>query len=534
MITFVLFFVSVSVYAKSPIAKMCYEASVIGGILGPWSAQIFQGITLLPPPATPVANIGFSQITINESPFFEVCRLMQRLDKMEGSQKIFAVADFANKMSGNQYNEGLNLTKDIFGVADSLYTANKKGNLKSDLLSKRRAVQINRVLGNINQYYKSNNDDSIEALNTRGQQEIQLRKIARTTKRRSELQNYLRCPKKVPIDKKKALAYQDVMYQNQYYIDQFTADIKYLDSQLIDMGIEMSSTEKEYVDYLKLYKKAYAEGVVYRSQFSRKNYNQTVTAKNGKSQETKLVKKIQKITVRTNPSYFQVFKAAYTSKWKNYTKASLAIDHSFKGALTRGSAKVDDQWTDKIFECREHKFAYALSRSGNYQGLSDPRLRADARARKKACLSNSNNYQFENIFNRFVVELQRIMFLKKTYQADLWSRESEVFGTMRNVSYTQVEFQNTMMPNESVRCSEKLNSAQITEATAELNAINAENREMLLNNKIQIGMRHDAKISAQRRRLEESRRRRVLERQRSQRRTEAQDQIIGMPTTSGY
>lgn len=509
--------------------RICNSSARIGQMLAPWTSQIVTGIANTPLGPTPV--IGVSQIIATASPFFELCRLYQRMKTLELREAILAAAEITNEVFNNAYTAEMNLLRDSFDIYSNTNNILNHKDPKSKLFTQQYARRLNRFVGSVNTYTEARGGSRIEALNSRQQQERSMRLLVKQASKISKFKSFLKCPKENPINPQVEASYAVDSRRLYDLINQFQADEVYLTAKIRDMGIKINSYQKDLEDYLVEVSGLVVEGVKFNARF-REYTEETSFINEEKEESTKdITKTYQVITILQSPELFDKFKEKHGGSWRAYARLNVATSGSVKGILSRGSKRVDDEWSDLFFECRRHRFEYELRRSGNWNELQDDMFDRMVNDRVQTCKKGQSLNQVENILTYFVDQLKLALTLRKQYQAELWTLDSFAFGQVRNINYTPEEFNKTSIPDEQVVCSEKLNNGQLLMVQAELAQLNSESREEVSNIYFERLALKNAERSRQERAEKESARRRLLQAERERRRKVDYSNFVTFPDT---
>lgn len=509
--------------------RICTSTSQIQSFLAPWTSQIVSGV--MATPAGPVPVAGVSQILLTSSPWYDLCKLYLKMKSLGFREITLETAELLNEMTGNNFNAEMNLMRGTFDLYETTYDALSTKNPRAKLLSKRYARKLNRFIGGVNDYSEERFGENIEILNKPQEQERQLRVLSRMGSKLSKYNSYLRCPKGEPVDETLSPTYDEDSKTLTQYIRFYEADVSYLMRKFRDMGLKMSNDESDYTEFLKALMIIRNNGVKYKSEFIDYKKATKVKQSDGTFKDGEVDKKYQAISIISSPNVFSEFKEKYSFSWRGYAAAAFSTSGDADRALTLGSRRTDDEFTDLWFECRAHKFEIQLRRTTEYDEYSNDQFKKLVEEKVKSCREGKNPNQAiaENIFDHFVDEFQNAITSMKRYQASLWTLDSLTFGQMRNITYTEEEFRETSVPSEEVTCSESLNIAQLKLAQAELAALNNQSREELSRlyfEKLQIVKN---KADKERRAEEEAERRRAIEAERKRRRAVDYNQYVKFP-----
>ncbi|MCP4914665.1 MAG: hypothetical protein GY909_16230 [Oligoflexia bacterium] len=475
---FIFFIFSIGIYAQNStdtkFDKLCNNVEKIGAVAGPWLTTTYNTITITP--AGPITGVAFSQFQ-NRSPFLEFCALYQRMKTLESKEKIFAMAEFANKATNNRWNKHLDFARSTDDIFETVLEISSSKDPKAGFLATNFHRKLSRYTSEATEYSNSTFNTNLEFFKSRSEKTRTMRRLVRTSKQVAIINDRLRCNKNERPNNDDKINYQKDIEDNSILFEEAKADVDYIFSQFENMSYEFFTSEGPMKKYLQELYNLRASGVKYKSELriTKKKTNKV------KDKEEEVDYHYQVFSTTKHVELFNRFKEQYNPYWQGVVNVNSVA--RTRGLLDSPGLRYENRFRDLRFECRSHKFKYELI-TGKHKNTprDNPELLAEIEQKVKNCKEGKmGKGEKKDLFSFYVDEFYKSLSKMKDLQAQIWSVESFYFGTMRNVENTNVVKGDLVIPSEQVVCSEKLNMAQLKQVQARALSLNLEMREELLN-----------------------------------------------------
>lgn len=368
----------------------------------------------------------------NTSVLVDYCQFLTGLKHMGLQGEINMAANIANKMSGDQFNKEINLTRDLFDMSSSVVDLEKGGQKKGVWQSAATHRRLVRTM-------KSSADYAGVDMKTRSEKQADMARLARISYQRSVLKETVKCPAP-PADNEDWNRVQEkevIPLENQVEI--LEEYIKGYQLALLEMGRKFVSSN-EYDKYVKD-----LENVVYRSnsmsaEFRDKSVETTKlqkvaadpnpedpTAKRTEEVKSKINQKYQVFTPRANLAFKNEFLKKYNTLWNYYVKGTAYT--TTRGILNGPTKRVEDEFKDFSILCNRGKYAEQFDRQDSDYSNKVHNAMAECKKTSTASIEASGG-----LFQYYVDAIVQRDGMMKMNLAKLWSLESEYLGYTRIVT----------------------------------------------------------------------------------------------------
>ena len=496
------------------IAKVCANYEKVSNIMIPYTEQAWPGVSVTP--TGPVPTITYFTLAARQ-PIVDFCSFIMQLKKLSSGEAIFATANYANKLTGNQHTEKINFLRDTYDLGTALNSFSQGDGDVSEAHSLHR--RINAYLRTAD---KTINGEDANTFESRQERERKMSLIIRSSNKIAIFKEAINCPRpKIEEGEKNMKLYNDEIVPLYPLIDEAKDEVAYFFAQLQYLGTLISPTYEAHQEYQKKLYNIYGNGVTFKRSAPRK--------KSVKSAGSGDPLKRTKITyynysASVNPSLFSNFVRDYADDWDLYITFQIRA----KGLLTNPKSVAARQFRDRSFECRRNKIEWEVRKSNpiyRYEQTGSAKFDSEVESRIKECREGKviNEKSIANLFTHYVNELKNSMANFKSLQSRVWNYESEYLGVNRNLTEGIASTDMGEITREEVKCEDNLN---ITEQTALKNRITAETLEMRAMMAEEITKKTivmESEESLKTNELEKARRESMIRREENSRRSDGKD-----------
>lgn len=466
---FLAILLSFSSVAFGDISEVCQNYEKVGNMVIPYAEQFWIGTSATP--AGPVPTVtNFALVT--RSPITDFCAMVIQFKRLDETGKTYLLAEYANKLSGDQYSKEINMVRSTHDMGEALSNVNKPG---------RKLDQSTSFHRRLNSYLKEGdefiNGDKAKTFENKSQRERKMTQLVRSSNQIALIEENTRCPKPEMAEEDKNIKYyQEEILPLSNLIDEQKSEIAYFVSQLQRMGIKISVSYEDNELFQKALYEALNTGVIIRrSQPKTKKITQWVDGKKTLADTT-----YYDYYIAENPKKFSAISTKYYSYWRNYTIGAMETRGLFNGP----SAQAEKEFRDLSFECRRSKIEWRIR-------MSDPTLeteqagsgRFEAAVEKKVedCKKGAkiNKSGVENLLTRYVQALKDALLIKARLDAKTWSYESEFQGIHMKIAITEQASDIGDITQQKITCENTLSLSDSKSLLVKLKNTSVETRAQI-------------------------------------------------------
>lgn len=438
-------------------------------------------------PVTGVPGIAMGVLQ-RSNVILDFCDFLTRLQQMDTTDKIFAAADYGNKLMGNKFDDQIGIMRSSWDIKDVFIDSSGKGRPIAKIATAANAARLNS-------YYKESADFYDKHLNTgdpvnvrnRAQMEGDLNRLNQIAYQKSIINDMSNCPKTNPKNAKYANVYENDVVPQQTIADIKQENITFYSNALRRMGIKFSNDEPKYLSYLKDLNNFETNVAVYsivvRTEKADSVTKVAVTPvptdpkeNRYKDQATKIDKKYQTFQVGNHNDEIDTFLKKYNTAWKTWTKSqSVQETRGFLSGGVFGDSitKIEDEFKDLSIFCNRSEISRKLGSS------SPSTLQSRTEEEYAKCIKESNTAIAKSggLFSFYVNEYAKEIQNYKVAQGKIWTIESYHLGYFRTVD-------GTVNPDgftqDKVSCAPIENLAKVNELGLQTEQINANLNQMIV------------------------------------------------------
>jgi len=494
--------------------KFCANVDTIAGVL-----NSFQQIQW-PVVGMPGIVIGISQKT---SVLLDMCKYIMQLEQLANAEKTFFVMDTLNTLTGNKWDEELNLARDTWTLANSVYDFNAG--------RERRGVDARRQIRDFAKFQRSLK--TVQEKEVRRQEaNNEIQKFAKAAARNAMLRDMLSCPKPNSSEVFSKV-YADVVVPEEDRLERATANYTFYEQKLLEIGMTFLPTSSDFDQYKKDLQIIITD--LYALEGSVRSQKKDNWVKTGEVDKLGVAIEVNQPVEDTYYEYrtvekgnlFESMKKKYMSSWATFARRKwsqhynvVAADRRVPEALNwgdvdrnreeeeiAGSREVREspEISSIISDCNPQFFAYN-NRNNMERADYNEQIAKDVVECKRA--TRVNEQAFVNAFSNFLDKLKDSLSEFQSATARIWTVESQYLNIDRLGSAKVDPFGE----QTEVACTqgENLSMADLAKAQAEIQASSAVLLETIAANSIKQEERQ--KIEDERRVREEEEYGRMLRR----------------------
>lgn len=477
---FLVLSVSTSVLANEPkgMAKMCGNISGIADKIIPFTARPWNTIQMTP--SGPVPGI-FMALLQEDNVILEFCKFYKQLQELEKWDKSILVADYANKLSGNAFNEEVAMFKSTYdmGLATQNFNSVNGGTL--DKL-KAYAPKLNSFMGDARDYSESKGY-SAEIFHSRSMDEEKMQQMMEIARKQEILKEQANCTfDEARVSKSEYSADTSQKEEELKYLEE---DMKYLRDQILSMGIRISPNPKGYEEFAEDAQILFLNSSEYVSGKKSYEVNSVEKTSSGKTKEVKKNIDYQVFSVTKRPEYLDVFLSKYEKKWKDFVTSESIKDS--KDLFNDKSSKIQLGFYDRSFECRESQMLKKakVKNPGFFTTIDDGRATDLIKQITQECENeNKRVFKVDNLLRKLAEHVYETSYELKRTQGDLWTIDSYYNGTVRSIENRKVKVDGKEVLAEDVACSREHNYADLKAIQLKALQLEGEQRAILLENNL--------------------------------------------------
>lgn len=423
---------------------------------------------------------GFPGITIgmlsNTSVVMDFCAYITQMEQLDTASATFFTANYLNTLTGKKWDDHLQQADRTFNLANSIYDFENGSTRQGAFESAGTYRQINDYVKDSYKWSNKTFNGRDAELQTRGQREADMQRLAGAAYQRAILKEMMNCPE--PQDKDYGKIYQQLIAPQEVKKAEAEEDYSYYKEKLLSMGPRFLDNVDEMTKFIEEVEKLENNGIGYDIKKATVKVQTKKADPKKKDAEGKpvqntvtLSRDYQDFSVKIVDGAWKNFDQKYNERWKNYVTMSIMAAGSF-GLLDNPTARAEAEFRDLGFECGERKLMRGYDRNkGDYDYTLEKA--------QKECRANTqmNEKKASNLFSEFTKEMQNALYRYKGANAIIWTIESREMGRTRVV--TPGATSSAGFQQEQVKCSETLTPAEMDKLGLKQQAVANELNEML-------------------------------------------------------
>lgn len=503
--------------------KFCRDIDKWSGILSAYS-----NIQL---PVTGVVGFTTGMLSTT-SPLIDFCQYLTQMASLDTEGQIFKTLEYANKLSGNQHDDEMNLLQDVWGMTTTIYDMEKGEFKKGVWESASTHRRLNRLIRTAGDYYdkKSGTDTPLD-IQTRAEAERDMERLARVAYRRALIDETLKCPSPDSSNEEFNKVYDKEIAPQEEMIEQQQVYTDFYRMALLSMGPKFLN-KPEINDFINAVNRLALSSSYFFSEVKQKKAETTRIRKINESKRDKATdpkveaykEKInlnyQVFKVRVETSILQNFIKKYASRWRSYTtnvgigttRGMLTDERGDAGFVSGNKKRVEDEFKDFSILCNKGRISQRFNRN-------DPEFENRRQQAYDECVKNTSTeikkqgglleFYAQDLFQRE----RRI----KDLRANIWTAESYYLGRFRNI--TEAQDQNSVdgFTQQEVQCAPINNLATLNQMSLKQQAANAELNQMIVEQLFKQNSLREAELADAKKKEEEAKRMSEIERERRRR-----------------
>ena len=510
----------------------CEKIDKISGILN--------AFTNVQWPVTGVPGITMGVLQ-NSNVVLDFCDFLTRLKQLDTTDKIFAAADYGNKLMGNKFDDQIGIMKSTWDVKDVFIDPSGKGRPIAKIATAANASRLNSYYKEASDYYDKhlNTGDPVNVRN-RAQTEGDLNRLNQIAYEKAIITDMTNCPKTNTSNEKFSNVYEKDIVPQQAIVDTKLENMNFYSNALRRMGIKVSNDEKKYLDYMRDLNTFETTIAVYsitvRTEKAGSITKQLVTPapkdpkeNRYKDVSTTVDKKYQTFLVNSNNNETDTFIKKYNTQWKTWTKSRAVQDSKgfLSGGVFEGSiTKVEDEFKDNSVLCNRSE----ISRKVQASSSSNIDRRTDEEYKKCVETANTEISKAGGLFAFYVREYAKVINEFRVAQGKIWTIESYHLGYFRSIDgsvnpdgFTQ----------DKVSCAPIDNLAKVNELGVKTEQVNANLNQMMVEQLMKRNQQAELERAQSQTAKEEEDRRMLIQQENSRRNSEDYSRYIGRPEVDG-
>lgn len=519
--------------------KFCRDIDKWSGILSAYS-----NIQL---PVTGVPGIMTGMLSTT-SPLIDFCQYLTQMASLDTEGQIFKTLEYANKLSGNQHDDEMNLLQETWGMTTTIYDMEKGGFKKGVWESASTHRRLNRLIRTAGDYYdkKSGTDTPLD-IQTRAEAERDMERLARLSYRRALINETMKCPKPDQSNEEFNTVYDKEIAPQEEMIEQLSVYTDFYRMALLSMGPKFLN-KKEINDYIDSVNRLALSSSYFFSEVKQKkaettrmrsvNDNKRTKATDPKveSYKEKINLNYQVFKVRVETSILQQFTKKYAKKWRSYTtnqgmqssRGMLTDEQGGYGFMSGNKRKVEDEFKDFSLLCNKGKIAQRFDRN-------DPEFENKRQQAYDQCVktTSSDIRKQGGLLEYYAQDLFQKERRIKELRGNIWTAESFYLGRFRNITEGQSKDSVDGFAQQEVQCAPINNLATLNQMSLKQQAANAELNQMIVEQLFKQNSLREAELADKRKKEEEAKRLAEIEKERQRRKNSEYHPHVNIPDPQG-
>jgi hypothetical protein len=458
---------------------LCKDVSFVSGVVNAWANATF------PVTGTP----GFVSLMIqNTNPVITLCDFIVQLSVADNTEAIFLTADKLNDITEQKWDDHLNLMKQTYKIANSVYDFNSGKKREGTVEATSMAADLGTWQRMVTEVSTGNNP---QAVKKRQQYDNQVQELANVAHTRAILKEGTTCPEANSNAPDYNAIVDKEFTPRQKTITETETDLNFIRYQLIDLGprflTTIEATEKYYDDVQNML----ALGVTYKvTEASRNKKTMKPTGKTNPDgtavrQSVNVPQTIQTFSTIANSQIFADFRTKYEKQYANWASNFWKINADTEG----GRETLQSIFKSLSFECNE---THLMRGYTNLQADEYERKKIE---RFKQCQA-SNQMDLKRaagLMSIYLDNLKETLALNKRTQGEVWSMESKYLGRQRSVSLDKPG----NYYQESVVCAKSPEMIDLELIQTKQAEVNASYNEIIARETVKNAMMRDEEIRRQ-------------------------------------
>lgn len=490
--------------------KFCENVDAIAGVLNAF--QMIQWPVI----GMPGIVLGISQKT---SVLLDLCKYIIQLEQLRGVEASFFVMDSLNQLTGNKWDEELQLTRDSWSLANSFHDFDGQGGSRG-LDARRQAREVAR--------WQRSYDAVSEKQATKRQADVNLQKYVQSTARGAMLKDMLKCPS--PSSALDDSTYLDEILPQEERLETALGEYLYYERKLADIGMQFIISDSSYDEYKSDVSTIVSE--MFSIQATQSTYQKDNWVKTNQRDKLGVYKKINEpIDVKYNEyrvvpkeELFSSFMLKWGNGWTMFAKREWAGHYAaIKNDQTapewlRWGQKTSIEEAEEVNISRKvpnYKIAATIISDcpSTSIGASFNKQSADYHQKLTLAIAECERgarvsaVGYERALQYHLTQLQNALQAYNNATAILWTAESKYLGVHR----IDVAGYDPFGPeSKGASCSNELSPIEITKVSAEIQAEN--NVQLAQINESLMKAEFRAKVKAEKEAKEEEEKARMIRR----------------------
>lgn len=436
----------------------------------------------------PVTGFGVTMGVMQKSNvILEFCDFLTRLKQMDTTDKIFAAADYGNKLMGNKFDDQIGIMKSTWEIKDVFIDEGGKGRPIAKLATARNAARLNSYYKELGDFYDKhlNTGDPINIRN-RGQMESDMNRLNQIAYQKAIITDVTNCPKTNPNNAKYSSVYDNDVVPTQAIVDAKNENMNFYSNSIRKMGIKISTNDRAYNQFLKdlnTFETGVATyGIVVRTEKAGSITKVPVTptptdpmAPKYTDKSINIDKKYQTFNIDNHNEEIDTFSKKYAGAWKTWTKSqSVQETRGFLsgGIFADSVIKIEDEFKDPSIFCNKAEINRKF-------GNSTPAAQKKSDDEYNKCVRESNTEisKAGGLFAFYTQQYAKEIQEYRKAQGKIWTIESYHLGYFRTID-------GSVSPDgftqDKVSCAPIDNLAKVNELGVKTEQINAELNQMMV------------------------------------------------------
>ncbi len=518
--------------------KMCRDVDKWSGVIATYSNVQF------PISGAPGITTGLMQ---NTSIIVDYCQFLTQMGSLDTQGQISKAMDFANKQTGENHNDEINLYQDLMSFTNQVYDFESGKGRKGAFESASTHRQFVRLLKSSSAYYDKNyaGDDPI-GIQSKREAERDMNRLSKIAYQRALIKEAMSCPKPKD-DKDYGEVYQKEIVPQQELIDQYEVYTTFYRQALASMGPKFLNKDEHRQYLLDLNRLSMKSSFMHveveeKTEETTKLREKTNIDPNNPTEEKtetyqeNLKFKYQLFTVRANRKILQDFIKKYSSRWKDWTthealqgsRGTLTNEQGELGFLDGNRRKVEDEFKDFSIMCNRGRISQRVA-SAYGRDAADFRERVNTEYEKCKKESATDIKKTGGLLTFYANDLYAKEKKIKELRGNIWTAESFHLGHFRTISEVPSEDSLEGITQQEVQCAPIKNLAVMNKLSLKQQAANAELNQIIVEQLFKQNQAREAEIQRRRKAEEEARRRAEIEKEMERRRDSEYHRKLNIP-----
>lgn len=431
----------------------------------------------------------------------DICDVIIGYERFSGKQLWDFSKRFLNYITDSEFADELSLVDGTYNVANSIYDMNS-GEFRAGALTSpsthRGIVQLNNKI--VSYYNKNAKENGGETIETKVSRQKEINDVARLASKQAILGEFLDCP-----EEKSRINYLSKYNKTVPKLKEAEKNSRkafdFYHDKLVLMGKDMVGHEAStYKDFIKELEELENKGFTFKQQ--KKEIEIGVDTfntgrKNEEDQPVIIEKPVKKdvniFTVNKNITLFNNFSKKYVPYWESYI-TKLKYTSGINSLLNNKEGQLTKKYRSFAIECSD--FAFSL---GAGRGLSGSEYNSKFDIFQKNCKDSLpkdiNEKDFDNLFDKFFVELEKNLSKHLESKAQIWNFEAEYMGIVRDVSVNSDEI-NVSDLSKKTKCSKTLSISEYQATNIQFEKVKAQVKEQIFQTQTKRTMLKEAKAKS--------------------------------------